>query len=169
MSRYWSLLALTLLACAPRVEPGDSIPPPAGSLPQELTGTVRIVGSAPVNVQVVLRPPSGGDVRLTGPMRAELERLDGAEVAVRGTVRPSRDPLVTREVEVTGYGIVSVDGRPAVMGEVVAVEGGWVRLRADSGEEVYLAGAPSSFRVGQKVWVQGPRSVVVQSYGTIRP
>jgi hypothetical protein len=159
---------LLLTACAPPVEHPDSIPSPNSS-EQSVRGTVRIVGSAPMNVQVVLQPPSGRALRLTGPLVGELERLSGAEVAVRGRVRPAPDPMVDRQIEAAGYDIVAVNGRPVVSGEIVAREGGFVRMRTPQGDEVLLSGAPEQFRVRQKVWVQGPASVVVQSYGVVRP
>jgi hypothetical protein len=163
------LWLLLLVACTPPGEPPDSIPAPDTAAGEPVRGTVRVVGSAPVNVQVVLQPPSGRALRLVGPLAGELERLAGVEVAVRGRVEPSPDPMVDRQLRVAGYEIVSVAGRPVVMGEIIAIQEGWVRLRTEAGEEVFLSGAPSQFRVGQKVWVQGPRSIAVQSYGMIRP
>jgi hypothetical protein len=162
------LLFAVLLGCVPRTEPADTVRS-AGGEPASITGTVQIVGSAPVNVQVVLQPDSGGQVRIAGPLLAELQRLSGVEVTVHGYVSRAADPMVERQVEVSTYSVERVNGRPVVMGEVVAIESGRVRLRTADGEEVYLSGAPSDFRVGQKVWVQGPQSIIVQSYGTIRP
>lgn len=161
------LLLLVVAACTPATEAPDSVPMPSNA--DALTGTVRMVGSAPVNIQLVLQPEDGPGVRLAGPLRPELERLTGSVVRVTGPVRPSSDPIVTREVEVTDYDVISIDGRPVIVGEVVSISGGWVRLRTDEGREIYLSGAPETFREGQKVWVQGPDAAIVQSYGTIRP
>jgi hypothetical protein len=170
MMRYAPLLLSLLLGgCAPQGEPPDTIPAPAAGGTDRAVGTVRVVGSAPLNVQVVLQPESGRAIRLTGPLREELERLSGAEVAVVGRLQPAPDPMVDRQLHATSYEIVAVDGQPVIMGEIEAITDGWVRLRTPDGEIVHLSGAPASFRVGQKVWVQGPRSVVVQTHGTLRP
>jgi hypothetical protein len=170
MTRPLCMIGLLLLgACVPRSEPADTLNAVGGQGAEALVGTVRIVGSAPMNVQVVLEPDGGRGVRLVGPLASELQRLAGARVAVRGAIAPSPDPIVDRQIEASGYEILSVNDRPVVMGEIVGVSGEWVRLRTAEGEEVFLSGAPSDFRVGQKVWVQGPRSMAVQSYGTIRP
>lgn len=134
------------------------------------TGTIQVVGSPPVNVQVVLQPEAGPAMRVVGELANEIARLVSARVTVRGWVSPSPDPIVDREIEASGYEIVSVNGAPVIVGEVVSVDGGGnARLRTEDGAEVMVTGAPASFRVGQKVWVQGPRSVTVQSYGTLRP
>jgi hypothetical protein len=164
--RYTSLLAAGLFAlmtgCA-AAGSGD------GGV-ESHTGTVRVVGSAPVNVQVVLEVEGGSPMRVVGGLAEEVARATGARVTVRGRVSRSPDPIVEREIEATGYEVVSVNGGPVIVGEVVAVDGhGGARLRMDDGEEMMVTGAPRDFRVGQKVWVQGPRSVTVQSYGTLRP
>jgi hypothetical protein len=173
MIRSVAALLAVLLGCAPPGEPADTLTPgaavPDGSAAgNELVGVVRVVGSAPMNTQIVLQPEEGGAVRLVGSLADELEQLAGATVAVEGPVGPSPDPLVDRELTAVGYRIVEVNGRAAVVGEVVSTENGNARLRTAEGDEVYLTGVPESFRVGQKVWVQGPRSLTVQSYGLIR-
>jgi hypothetical protein len=61
-----------------------------------------------------------------------------------------------------------VNGRPVVVGEIVTISGGTAQLRTEAGEQIELRGVPESFRVGQRVWVQGPQSLTVQSYGLIR-
>ncbi len=138
--------------------------------PEVHTGTIQVVGSAPVNVQVVLQPEAGPAMRVVGELAGEVARLGSATVTVRGRVSPSPDPIVAREIEATGYQIVAVNGAPVIVGEVVSVDAsGNARLRTEDGGEVMVTGAPASFRVGQKVWIQGPRSVTVQSYGTLRP
>jgi hypothetical protein len=166
---FLALAALLLMSCAPPPEPADSIPPAAAGEPETVVGIVRIVGSAPVNVQVVLEPQAGRSIRLTGPLVGELRRLAGVEVAVHGRLGRSPDPIVDRQLEAAGYEIVAVDGRSVVMGEIVSLAGGRAELRTDSGQVVTLSGVPQEFRVGQKVWVQGPQSLTVQSYGLIRP
>ncbi|HUE96070.1 MAG TPA: hypothetical protein VMN39_05395 [Longimicrobiaceae bacterium] len=164
-----TVILLALASCAPQAEPPDSLPAPSGSAEGALRGVVRIVGSAPVNVQVVLQPAEGGSVRLTGPLRDELATLAGAEVAVRGVLGPSPDPLADRQLEAIGYDIVAIDGLPVLVGEIVSVQGQQARMRTAEGEEVVLDVPAGVFRVGQKVWVQGPQRVSVQSFGVVRP
>lgn len=156
MRRAALCLLLAVAGCAPRT--------PASSAPGDgrVAGTVRVVGSAPVNVQVVVQEPGGRSVRVDGPMAAEVRELSGAEVEVWG--RMSDGPAV----EAAGYTILSVNGEPVEMGVVERAPGGGVQLRTSAGV-VRLTGAASSLRVGQKVWVQGPTTVQVQSYGVIRP
>lgn len=158
-----------MVSCAPRTEAPDSVPAPEAPVTAGLTGTVRVVGSAPVNVQIVLQPAEGGSVRLTGPLSSELANLSGAQVTVFGDVRPAPDPLVDRVLEATDYRIESVDGEPVLSGEIVSVTGQRATLRLADGEEVVLDVPAGEFRQGQKVWVKGPRRVAVQSYGVIRP
>lgn len=170
---YLIPIAATLLGCVPHPEATDSVAP-ADQARDTLTtraaivGEVRIVGSAPVNVQTVIRTEEGS-VRVTGALAGEVARLGGARVVVHGQVRPSPDPIVDREVSVERYEVLSIDGRPVIVGEIVEVRGADVVLRTDGGEEITLRGSPPEFRVGQRVWVQGPASVSVQSHGTIRP
>lgn len=171
MSRRLGLLAaLALAACtAQQPEPPDSTPAPSAAAGDRMVGTVRVVGSAPMNVSVVLRPADGGDVQLVGPLREELRRLAGAEVAVSGPLEPAPDPLADRQLRVDDYEILAVDGEPVVSGTIEGRAGDWLLLRTPQGELVYLGGATSQLSPGQKVWVKGPRSVIVQSHGVIRP
>jgi hypothetical protein len=163
--------AAALASCAPQTaERPDSTPPaPAQGAGDRVVGTVRIVGSAPLNTEVVVDPASGAAVQVAGPLREEIERLAGAEVAVTGQMESAPGTMSGRRIRVTGYDILAVNGEPVVSGVVEGTSGGWVQLRTAQGELVYLSGAPREFRAGQKVWVQGPRSMIVQSYGTIRP
>lgn len=169
--RVCRLLPLLLLvACTPPpAEAPDSMPGSSQSAGERVVGVVRVVGSAPVNVRVVVQPEGGRAVGVEGPLRAELERLGGAEVAVTGVRRPSPDPMQDGSIEAAGYEILSVGGEPVVMGVVEAVTPAGARLRTAEGELVYLLGAPPELAAGQKVWVQGPRGVVVQTHGIIRP
>ena len=169
LNRLPILIAVaTAAACGrPAAEPPDTVPggaPDAGAF----EGVVRVVGSAPVDVHVVVRAEDGSDVRVVGPLRDEIRRLSGAVVRVDGAVEGSGVPVAAREVRATDYEIVSVNGEPVIQGVIEGKTGGWTVLRTRSGERVYLGSAPESMRTGQTVWVQGPRSVVVQSFGVIR-
>jgi hypothetical protein len=154
------------MACTPQNGAPGAAPGAAGGSAARadttIVGTVRVVGSAPVNVRVVLQRADGSATELAGSLKDELRALSGAEVAVRGA-------LSGGTLTATGYEIRAVDGAPVVMGVVEAVQDGTARLRTAGGEVVTIAGVPASFRVGQKVWVQGPKSIRVQSYGVIRP
>lgn len=164
-----ALALVWMVSCAPRAEAPDAVPSPQAGAVEGVTGTVRVVGSAPVNVQIVLQPAEGGSIRLMGPLAEELGNLAGAQVTVFGEVGPAPDPLAARAVVATGYRIDSVDGEPVLSGEIVSITGGRATLRLADGEEVILDVPAGTFRTGQKVWVKGPRRVAVQSYGVIRP
>lgn len=165
------LTALALAACgAPPAEAPDSAPggdraPTAGD---GIQGVVRVVGSQPVDVHVVIEMEEGGTARVVGELRDEIRRLAGAVVRVEGPLAPSEMPVARQQVRATDYRIVSVNGEPVIQGLVEGKTGGWTILRTPEGERVYLASAPEGIRTGQRVWVQGPRSVIVQSYGVIR-
>ena len=152
------LLTLALAALA-----GCTTPPAAGGgAPERLAGRLAVVGSAPMNVQVSLQTADGRSVYLTGPLAAELRALSGAEVEVEG--RMEGGAFAAR-----GYRIRSVDGRPALVGTVEAAPGGGLQLRLEDGSAVRLGGGADRLRAGQKVWVQGPTQVQVQTYGVIVP
>ncbi len=163
----WGFVLVALLAagCAP----GGVGAGTGQSAPETYSGTIQVVGSTPVNVRVVLEREGEAPVGLDGGILPELETLRGARVTVRGRAAESSDPMTTRRIEVTDYDILSINGAPVLVGEVIAVENSMARLRTADGVEVLVTGAPRSFRVGQKVWVQGPVEVTVQSYGTLRP
>jgi hypothetical protein len=126
-----------------------------------LLGTLRVVGSAPMNVRLTLQTATGSTT-VSGPLGDELRRLAGAEVVLRG--RSNGTDFVA-----TDYRIRSVDGRPVTMGTVLSASGPYLQLRTAEGEIVYLVSPPPQIQPGQKVWVQGPRGVIVQSYGTVKP
>lgn len=161
------LLALAGCTAQQQPQPADSAPAPAQGGESRVTGTVRVVGSTPMT-RVVIDPADGNDVQLVGPLREELRRLAGAEVAVTGPLSPAPDRMADRQIQVSGYEVLSVDGQPVLSGTVEGRTNDWTLLRTAQGELVYLAGATQELRPGQKVWVQGPRSVIVQSYGVLR-
>lgn len=163
--------ALLLAACGrPGVEPPETTPAAAGAVIDSgaVRGVVRVVGSAPVDVHVVVQADDGSAVRVVGPLRDEIRKLAGAVVRLQGHPEGSGVPVAARQIRATDYEIISINGEPVIQGVVEGKMGGWTVLRTRSGERVYLASAPESMRAGQTVWVQGPRSVVVQSYGVIK-
>lgn len=167
--RMLTFAGVTATACAPAPQPADSTRVSGIAGETEVAGTVGIIGSAPANVRVVVQPGAGGPVGVTGPIAEEIARAAGAEVIIRGPVSSAADPLVPQAIEVVEYRILSVDGRPVIDGEIIALEDGNARLRTRDGNEIEIRGAPASFAVGQRVWVQGPTTVTVQSHGTVRP
>ncbi len=158
-----ALFSVALLAACTPYAPQEQ----AGTLGMEagevvLTGTPRVVGSAPVDTRLVLETEDGTTPRVVGPLAGEIRNLGGARLRVNG--RMEDDSL-----RATGYEIVSVDGRPVEMGVVEQAAGGGLQLRRSDEGVVALSGAAANLRVGQKVWVQGAatRSVTVQTYGVI--
>ncbi|HEX6036572.1 hypothetical protein [Longimicrobium sp.] len=151
-----AVLLLALAACTPAAARGGG---------DVVTGRVSLAGSAPMDVHVRLRPAEGPSVWVDGPLRAEIGRLGGAEVEVRGR-------LQSGTLTADSYRIVRVDGRPVLMGMVEVADGG-LRLRMEDGRVVRLGSPPPEIRPGQKVWVQGPGDpavqVQVQTFGIITP
>ncbi len=165
MRAEYSFLLLLMTACVPKTgqQPSDSVQvrqQTAGE--NRVLGRVAVVGSAPMNVSVVVQDASGRDTRIDGPLAGEIRQLAGAQVEVRGR-------LANRAIQATDYEIRAVNGAPVEMGVVQRAADGSLQLRKADGRTVSLMGATSQFRVGQKVWVQGPAAVRVQSYGVITP
>jgi hypothetical protein len=147
--------ALLLGACVP--------PAPAGGpVPERLAGEVAVVGSAPLNVRTALHTADGRSVWIEGPAAAELRALAGARVEVEGRLEGG-------VVHAEGYRILAVDGRPVWTGTVEEAPGGGLQLRLEDGSVVRLGGGADRLRPGQKVWVQGPSQVQVQTFGVIAP
>ena len=156
MTRHALLVVLAALAaCTP--------PAARGGQPERLAGRLAVVGSAPMNVRLALHTADGRSVFVAGPAAGELRRLAGAEVEVEG--RMARGGTF----QASGYRVVSVDGRPALVGVVEAAPGGGLQLRLEDGSAVRLGGGADRLRPGQKVWVQGPNQVQVQTFGVIVP
>ena len=156
-------LALAVLAGCPP-------PAPRAQEPERLAGQVAVAGSAPMNVRLSLRTPDGRGVFLEGPAAAELRELAGVQVEVEGRM------MAGGVFQARGYRILSVDGRPVLVGVVETAPGGGLRLRLPDGAAVRLSGGADRLRAGQKVWVQGPaqgqgsdRLVQVQTFGVIVP
>jgi hypothetical protein len=155
--------AAVMLVLAAALSGAGCTPPangPAGV--DTLRGRTAVVGSAPMNTRVSLQVEDGRSIVLTGPLSTELGRLAGAELEVVGRMAGS-------EMEPTAYRVVSVDGRPALVGVVESAPGGGLQLRTDDGRTVRLGGGTADLRPGQKVWVQGPDQLQVQTFGVIVP
>src|SRR5215217_3394230 len=145
------VLILLIVASAGCVAPSPAPSTVAGDATAggSVAGTLRVVGSAPVNVRLVIQS-AGGSAGVGGPLADELRRLAGAEVTLTG--RREGGSFIASD-----YRVRSIDGRPVTLGTVEAAEGDYLRLRTTEGELVYLVAAPGELRPGQKVWVQGPR------------
>ena len=158
--RVLILLIAATTACV-RPAPAPSTVAAGAQAVDSLVGALRVVGSAPVNVRLVIQSDAGSTT-VGGTLRDELRRLAGAEVTLLGR-RDGSDFIAD------DYRVRSIDGRPVTLGTVEAVDGEYLRLRTSEGDLVYLVGAPAQLQPGQKVWVQGPGGVIVQSFGTVRP
>lgn len=131
-----------------------------------IEGTIRIVGSAPVSTQLTLATATGS-YRLTGDLTSELAELSGLQVEVWGAAGEAPDPLAAGSIEVSRYRILDIDGRPVYVGEIVRIDGRGAVLRTDDGREIGLTSIPAAFEVGQRVWVQGPEGIAVQTFGIL--
>ncbi|MBW3629039.1 MAG: hypothetical protein KY464_07045 [Gemmatimonadetes bacterium] len=160
--RVLILLIVASAGCvAPSPAPTPSAAAAAATAGDSVAGTLRVVGSAPVNVRLVIQG-AGGSSNVGGALTGELRRLAGAEVTLLGR-RQGADFVPT------DYRVRAIDGRPVTLGTVEGRDGDYLRLRTMSGELVYLVASPGEIRSGQKIWVQGPQGVIVQSFGTVRP
>ena len=133
----------------------------------EFTGPVTSTGTEGMRM-VNLRTEDGTSVGLVGDLAAELARLSGAVVTVRGNDAPAP---ADRGLEVTEYEVVSVNDETPSVGVLERRDGAYW-LGGDPG--VQLMGVPDALaqEVGAKVWVTGSSGadgVTVQSYGIIRP
>ena len=140
---------------------------PEGTSLLEFTGPVTSTGTEGMRM-VNLRAEDGSSVGLVGDLAAELARLSGAVVTVRGNEAPAP---ADRGLEVTEYEVVSVNGETPGVGVLERRDGAYW-LGSDPG--VRLMGVPDALAqaVGAKVWVTGSSGadgVTVQSYGIIRP
>ena len=140
---------------------------PEGTSLLEFTGPVTSTGTEGMRM-VNLRADDGSSVGLVGDLAAELARLSGAVVTVRGNEAPAP---ADRGLEVTEYEVVSVNGETPGVGVLERRDGAYW-LGGDPG--VRLMGVPDALTqmVGAKVWVTGSSGadgVTVQSYGIIRP
>ena len=132
----------------------------------EFTGPVTSTGTEGMRM-VNLRADDGSSVGLVGDLAAELARLSGAVVTVRGNEAPAP---ADRGLEVTEYEVVSVNGETPSVGVLERRDGAYW-LGGNPG--VRLMGVPDALTqaVGAKVWVTGSSGddrVTVQSYGIIR-
>ena len=133
----------------------------------EFTGSVTSTGTEGMRM-VNLRADDGSSVGLVGDLAAELARLSGAVVTVRGIEAPAP---ASRGLDVTEYVVESVNGETPSVG-VLERRDGEYWLGGDP--DIHLIGVPDALSqaLGAKLWVTGPSGadgVTVQSYGIIRP
>jgi hypothetical protein len=125
-----------------------------------ITGSVSVSGSTPI-YQVAIETDSA--IReVSGDLKAELARLQGATVKVTGTSEGSS--LVVEE-----YEILAIAGETPVVGELEVTEGG-PYIFTSVGNRVAIIGAPPELlaQAGGKVWVILDSRGVVRGYGIIR-
>lgn len=154
--------AVALAACggsAPDSGPGDD-------RDRTAVGTIRQTGAIPIP-DTRLETAEGAIV-LVGPLAAELARVAGAEVLVRGTVSAGADPPTIR---VSDYEIRDVDGLRPFVG-LLEERNGTLVLRTERGEERTLTGSSERMRraAGSRVWVttRGDEGGVVR-WGILLP
>ena len=133
----------------------------------EFTGPVTSMGTEGMRM-VNLRTADGTSVGLVGDLAAELARLSGAVLTVRGNDAPAP---ADRGLDVTEYEVVDVNGETPSVGVLERRDGAYW-LGGDP--DVQLMDVPDALaqEVGAKVWVTGSSGtdgVTVQSYGIIRP
>ena len=151
-------------------QPGDrpAPPPPSAGTPASTSGSdtargrVAVVGSTPIT-QVVLRPPTGQSITLTGALAAEIRQASGADVWVRGR------RVNERTFDVSGYAVRTVDGVAAVTG-TLTTDGDRLVLVDDAGRRHVVANPPASLRehAGARVWISGDLSTGLSAYGILR-
>jgi hypothetical protein len=114
--------------------------------------------------EVVLRPPGGRQITLTGPLAKEIGVASGADVWVRGR------RVDARTIEVSSYAVRSVDGVPAITGTLTA-DGDRLVLVSDDGRRHPIARPPAPLRehVGARVWITGDLASTITAYGVLRP
>lgn len=157
-----ALALLALVACTRQGGVGDG---PAAAA-DTIEGTVRQVGSTPFQRTVVKGEEASATV--VGEYEDELTRAAGARVRVWGAYRDGDRP--GRELEATGYEILSVDGAEPEVGTLEHESGRGYYLATADGDEISLAGVPDRLggQVGAKIWaVLGERGNV-QRYGVLR-
>lgn len=162
------MTALRLMAAAALLGACATTPPSAGERAGGTEGTVRVAGSAPMDVHVLVEPEGEDAVRIVGARRDEIRRLSGARVVVYGTAGDSDHPIATRQIDASDYEIVSVNGEPVLQGVVQGKTAGWTVLLTRDGRTIYLTSVPDTVRTGQTVWVQGQQGLIVQSFGVLK-
>lgn len=137
-----------------------------GVAPDTLEGTVRQVGSTPFQRTVIRGEEASAAV--TGPYEEEIARLVGARVRVVGAYVEGGGPA--RELEVSGYEVLSVDGETPAVGLLRHGADRGYYLETADGEEVSLAGVPERLRgmVGAKIWVVRGEEGGVLRYGVLK-
>lgn len=146
----------------------QSAPPPPARRPSPseasdtARGIVAVVGAIPIT-EVVLRPPDGRQITLSGTLAREIGAASGADVWVRGR------RVDARTIDVAAYAVRSVDGVTAITGTLTA-DGDRLVLVTDDGQRHPVARPPAPLRqhVGSRVWITGDLSKTITAYGVLR-
>ncbi|MDT8435676.1 MAG: hypothetical protein RRA92_02865 [Gemmatimonadota bacterium] len=161
------IAAASLLAggCGGNAGGGETADPQVARPAGTVEGTVRQTGSPPA-VQTRLETEDGS-VRVVGALAAEVGRVIGAVVRVRG---PLGSEAGERTIEARDYQIVSVDGRSPRVGEIVPADDGGLALRGRDGTLTPLRDAPERLRgaIGAWAWVVPSQDGGVARYGILR-
>ena len=169
-----AVCVLGTMACADsttapaRIPPATYIPPPASFV--TLTGVVHVLGRTESGV--VLETADGDEIRLAGGETTLLERVDGAEIEVRGTW-DAVDAFAVKDFLVRA------------VGGIAALDGVVTEMYSDDLEDEFigyglrLTGGPLTVPLidppddliehrGDRVWVTAAPGGKPMAYGLIR-
>ena len=125
-------------------------------------GIVTLSGSGPT-AQPSLRDAGGMSIGLSGMATSGLNRLEGADVLVRGL------RVTSRNVVMTDFIVRAVGGTPAWDGRLEQTGSGWALELTDGTGRKRVATAPAALRalVGERVWVSMLPGDVTKEFGQI--
>ena len=127
-------------------------------------GVVRLQGAAPITQPVLQVAGISAPVMLSGLATSGMQRLEGAEVVVRG-VRVS-----PRDIVVADYFVRNMRGIPAYDGMLHGSDEGYSLVLSDGSGRKRISSPPPGLRelAGTRVWLAIPDgSSTPQSYGFI--
>jgi hypothetical protein len=136
---------------------------------RRVRGVVAVVGNEPFTRPAIQTPDH--QVELTGELEADLRRLAGAVLEVRGS--RARGTLPGQEaIVVSDYEVISIDGATPHVGRLEAADGGWWLAKPEYRVRLVSVSETLRAHAGSRIWVVGPEregSVAVRSYGVISP
>lgn len=136
----------------------------ARSRADSMRGVIKLVGNAPALQAVLQVADAAAPVTLSGMATTGMQRLEGADVVVRG-VR-----IGPRDIVVADYFVRSMNGMPAYDGILQTGDDGFALVLSDGSGRKRLTALPDSLRElsGTRVWVAMPDgSSAPRSFGYI--
>jgi hypothetical protein len=129
-----------------------------------MRGVIKLTGTSPA-VQAVLEVANNSaPVTLSGMVTRGMQKLEGAEVVVRGVRVGPRDIVVGE------YHVRAMHGLPAYDGVLQASDDGYALLMSDGSGRKRISALPAALRdmTGARVWVAMPEgSSTPRSFGLI--